>query len=88
MKLKRKYYVNGEVVSRKTFFEFLKICAKHEWVKSDACYYTQFKDYYDIIKKTIRNDGYGCFKITFASILTKEETLCEHVCKDYLWGEK
>lgn len=33
MKLKRNYYINGEVVTRKTFFEFLKICAKHEWVK-------------------------------------------------------
>lgn len=88
MKIKRKYYINGEAVTRKTFFEFLKICAKHEWVKSDACYYTQFEDYYDIIKKTIRNGGYSCFKTTFVSGLIKEETLCEQVCKDYIWDAK
>lgn len=88
MKINRNYCISGEIVTRKTFFEFLKICAKNEWIKSDACYYIQFEDYYDIIKKTIRNGGYGCFKITFASIPTKEETLCEQVCKDYLRGEK
>lgn len=84
MKLKRNYYINGEVVTRKTFFEFLKICAKHEWVKSDACYYVQFEDYYEIVKKTIRNGGCGCFKTNFVSTLSTEESLSEQVGKDYL----
>lgn len=72
MKLKRNYYINGEVVTRKTFFEFLKICTKHEWVKSDACYYVQFEDYYEIVKKTIRSGGCGCFKTNFVSTLIQQ----------------
>lgn len=64
--MKREYYIDGEEVSRYTFFKYLEVEAYNQWRNKNSKWYC-FEDYYGYIKDEIRNGSVFNYVHTFSS---------------------
>lgn len=64
--MKREYFIDGEEVSRYTFFKYLKVEVYNLWINRNSAWYC-FEDYYDYVKTEIRNGNNFNYVHTFWS---------------------
>lgn len=64
--MKREYFIDGEEVSRYTFFKYLKVEVYNLWINRNSAWYC-FEDYYDCVKTEIRNGNNFNYVHTFWS---------------------
>lgn len=64
--MKREYFIDGEEVSRYTFFKYLKVEVYNLWINRNSAWYC-FEDYYDYVKTEIRNENNFNYVHTFWS---------------------
>lgn len=64
--MKREYFIDGEEVSRYTFFKYLKVEVYNLWINRNSAWYC-FEDYYDYVKTEIRNGNNFNYAHTFWS---------------------
>lgn len=64
--MKREYFIDGEEVSRYTFFKYLKVEVYNQWINRNSAWYC-FEDYYDYVKTEIRNGNNLNYEHTFWS---------------------
>lgn len=64
--MKREYFIDGEEVSRYTFFKYLKVEVYNLWINRNSAWYC-FEDYYDYVKTEIRNGNNFDYVHTFWS---------------------
>lgn len=64
--MKREYFIDGEEVSRYTFFKYLKVEVYNYWRNKNSGWYC-FEDYYDYVKPKIRNGSTFNYVHTFWS---------------------
>lgn len=64
--MKREYFIDGEEVSRYTFFKYHKVEVYNQWINRNSVWYC-FEDYYDYVKTEIRNGNNFNYVHTFWS---------------------
>ena len=64
--MKREYFIDGEEVSRYTFFKYLKVEVYNQRINRNSAWYC-FEDYYDYVKTEIRNGNNFNYVHTFWS---------------------
>lgn len=64
--MKREYFIDGEEVSRYTFFKYLKVEVYNQWINRNSAWCC-FEYYYDYVKTEIRNGNNFNYVHTFWS---------------------
>lgn len=82
--MKREYYIDGEQVTKNTFFKYLEIDVFKYW-QNEASNWTSFEDYYGYVKQKIRSGSEYSYGHTFWSTLLRSES--EYSYGHTVWGK-